>query len=243
MLANYNTDYVIVFICKGDIYMEVKKDLLEQGAILQRDKNTYAVAPHIPGGIILDFNVLRKIVDVAEKHGAQALKLTSAQRIAIVGIEENKIDAVWEDLGMDKGHAVGLCLRSVKICPATHFCKRAQQDAVTLGFELDKRYHGMTLPSKFKMGVSGCMNSCSESAVKDLGLIGTPKGYKILIGGNAGVKPRIADLLVENIPQEEVLDIVDKVVNYYKENGKNYERLGTMIERLGLETVKEAILA
>lgn len=223
--------------------MEVKKDLLEQGAILQRDKNTYAVAPHIPGGIILDFNVLRKIVDVAEKHGAQALKLTSAQRIAIVGIEENKIDAVWEDLGMDKGHAVGLCVRSVKICPATHFCKRAQQDAVTLGFELDKRYHGMTLPSKFKMGVSGCMNSCSESAVKDLGLIGTPKGYKILIGGNAGVKPRIADLLVENIPQEEVLDIVDKVVNYYKENGKNYERLGTMIERLGLETVKEAILA
>ena len=223
--------------------MEVKKDLLEQGAILQRDKNTYAVAPHIPGGIILDFNVLRKIVDVAEKHGAQALKLTSAQRIAIVGIEENKIDAVWEDLGMDKGHAVGLCVRSVKICPATHFCKRAQQDAVTLGFELDKRYHGMTLPSKFKMGVSGCLNSCSESAVKDLGLIGTPKGYKILIGGNAGVKPRIADLLVENIPQEEVLDIVDKVVNYYKENGKNYERLGTMIERLGLETVKEAILA
>ena len=186
---------------------------------------------------------MRKIVDVAEKHGAQALKLTSAQRIAIVGIEENKIDAVWEDLGMDKGHAVGLCVRSVKICPATHFCKRAQQDAVTLGFELDKRYHGMTLPSKFKMGVSGCMNSCSESAVKDLGLIGTPKGYKILIGGNAGVKPRIADLLVENIPQEEVLDIVDKVVNYYKENGKNYERLGTMIERLGLETVKEAILA
>lgn len=223
--------------------MEVKKDLLEQGAILQRDKNTYAVAPHIPGGIILDFNVLRKIVDVAEKHGAQALKLTSAQRIAIVGIEENKIDEVWEDLGMDKGHAVGLCVRSVKICPATHFCKRAQQDAVTLGLELDERYHGMTLPSKFKIGVSGCMNSCSESAVKDLGLIGTAKGYKIMIGGSAGVKPRIADLLVENVPQEEVLDIVDKVVTYYKENGKNYERLGSMVERVGLETIKEAVLA
>ncbi|WP_378957086.1 NAD(P)/FAD-dependent oxidoreductase [Pelosinus sp. sgz500959] len=223
--------------------MEVKKDLLEQGAILQRDKNTYAIAPHIPGGIILDFNILRKIVDVAEKHGAQALKLTSAQRIAIVGIEENKIDDVWEDLGMDKGHAVGLCVRSVKICPATHFCKRAQQDAVTLGFELDKRYHGMTLPSKFKIGVSGCMNSCSESAVKDLGLIGTVKGYKILIGGNAGIKPRIADLLVENVPQEDVLEIVDKVVTYYKENAKNYERLGTMIERLGLETIKQAVLA
>ena len=223
--------------------MEVKKDILEKGAILQRDKNSYAIAPHIPGGIILDFNVLRNIVDVAEKYGAQALKLTSAQRIAIVGIEEDKIDDAWEELGMDKGHAVGLCVRSVKICPATHFCKRAQQDAVTLGLEIDKRYHGMTLPSKFKIGVSGCMNACSESAVKDLGLIGTSKGYTIMIGGNAGIKPRLADVLIENVPQDEVLPLIDKVVNYYKENGKNYERLGTMIGRIGLDTIKQAVLA
>ncbi len=223
--------------------MQIKTDILEKGAIVQRDKKTYAIAPHIPGGIITDFNVLRKIVDVAEKHGAQALKLTSAQRIAIVGIEEDKIDDVWEDLSMDKGHAVGLCVRSIKICPATHFCKRAQQDAVSLGLELDKQYHGMELPSKFKIGISGCMNSCSESAIKDLGLIGTSKGYKILIGGNAGIKPRLADVLAENIPQEAVLDLVDKVVAYYKENGKKNERIGTMIERLGLETIKQHILA
>ena len=37
--------------------MEIKKDILEQGAILQRDKKTYAVAPHIPGGIITDSNL------------------------------------------------------------------------------------------------------------------------------------------------------------------------------------------
>jgi len=131
----------------------------------------------------------------------------------------------------------------VKICPATHFCKRAVQDAVTLGLELDKQYHGMMLPSKFKIGVSGCMNSCSESAVKDLGLIGTRKGYTVMIGGSAGLKPRLADVLIEDVPQEDVLSLVDKVVTYYKENGKSYERMGTMIQRLGLETVKQAILA
>jgi NAD(P)H-nitrite reductase large subunit len=223
--------------------VEVKKDILEKGAILQRDKSSYAIAPHIPGGIITDFNVLRNIIDVAEKYGAQALKLTSAQRIAIVGIEEDKIDIAWDELGMDKGHAVGLCVRSVKICPATHFCKRAQQDAVTLGLEIDKRYHGMQLPSKFKIGVSGCMNSCSESAVKDLGLIGTSKGYTIMVGGNAGIKPRLADVLAENVSQDDVLPLVDKVVSYYKENGKNYERIGTMVQRLGLEAMKQAVLA
>lgn len=222
--------------------MEIKKDILEKGAVIQRDKKTYAIAPHIPGGIIFDVNVLRKIADVAEKYGAQALKLTSAQRIAIVGIEEDKIDSAWKDLDMDKGHAVGLCVRSVKICPATHFCKRAQQDAVSIGLELDAKYHGMQLPSKFKMGISGCLNSCSESAVKDLGLIGTPKGFTVLIGGSAGVKARIADVLQEHVPVESVLALVDKVVLYYKANGKNYERMGNMIERLGIEKVKHDIL-
>lgn len=222
--------------------MEIKSDLPEKGAILQRDKKTYAVAPHIPGGIILDVNVLRKIADVAEKYGAQALKLTSAQRIAIVGIEEDKVDAVWEDLGMPKGAAIGLCVRSIKICPATHFCRMAQQDAVTLGLELDERYHGLNLPSKFKMAVSGCMNSCSEPAIKDLGLMGTPKGYTVLIGGNAGIKPRLGDVLLENVPQAEVLPLVEKIVAYYQSNAKSYERMGKMIDRIGLEKVKQDIL-
>lgn len=227
---------------KGRPIMEIKNDLPEKGAILQRDKQTYAIAPHIPGGIILDFSLLRKIADVAEKYGAQAIKLTSAQRIAIVGLAEDKIDKVWEELGLPKGAAIGLCVRSVKICPATHFCRMAQQDAVTLGLELDKRYHGMGLPSKFKIAVSGCMNSCSEPAIKDLGIMGTPKGYTVMIGGNAGVKARLADILAQNVAPEDVLALADKIVDYYRANANNYERFGRMIDRLGLEKVKQDIL-
>ena len=221
--------------------MQQKNDLPEKGAILQRDKQTYAIAPHIPGGIILDFNLLRKIADVAEKHGAQALKLTSAQRVAIVGIAEDKIDQVWAELDMPKGAATGLCVRSIKICPATHFCRLAQQDAVTLGLELDKRYHGMELPSKFKMAVSGCMNSCSEPAIKDIGVMGTPKGYTVMIGGNAGIKPRLGDVLVQNVAPEDILPLVDKIIAYYQANANKYERLGRMIDRLGLEKVRQDI--
>ena len=222
--------------------MEKKNDLPEKGAVLQRDQQTYAIAPHIPGGIVLDFNLLRKIADVAEKYGAQAIKLTSAQRIAIVGIAEDKIDKVWEELDMPKGAAIGLCVRSIKICPATHFCRLAQQDAVTLGLELDKRYHGMALPSKFKMAVSGCMNSCSEPGVKEVGIMGTPKGYTVMIGGTSGIKPRLADVLAQNVAPEDVLPLVDKIIAYYQANANNYERFGRMIDRLGLEKVKQDIL-
>ena len=107
-----------------------------------------------------------------------------AQRIAIVGIKEEDIDKVWEELGMDKGHAIGLCVRSIKICPATHFCKRAQQDGVTLGLALDERYHGMELPClSLKLQVSGCANACTEPVLKDIGIIGLPKGFTVLMGG------------------------------------------------------------
>jgi len=222
--------------------MDIKSDIPGKGAILQRDKQTYAIAPHIPGGIILDFDLLRKIADVAEKHGAQAIKLTSAQRVAIVGLPEDKIDQAWADLGMDKGAAIGLCVRSVKICPATHFCRMAQQDAVTLGLELDKLYHGVELPSKFKIGVSGCMNACSEPAIKDLGIMGMPKGYTIMIGGCAGGIPRLADVIAKDVPQEDVLPLVEKIIAYYRANANKYERFGRMIDRLGLEKVKQDLL-
>jgi NAD(P)H-nitrite reductase large subunit len=224
-----------------EIEMEYSKDMLEKGAILQRDKETFAIAPHIPGGLTNPAQ-LRKIADIAEKYNAKALKLTSAQRIAIVGVDPEKLDDIWADLDMTPGAALGLCVRSIKICPATAFCKRAQQDGVSVGLAIDKKYHGIPLPSKFKMGVSGCMNSCSESAIKDLGIVGTPKGFNILIGGNAGIKPRLADVLIEHVHPDQVMELVDKIINYYKNNAKPYERFGSMIVRLGLETVKAAIL-
>src|SRR5512137_1666900 len=219
----------------------MSNDILEKGAILQRDKETFAIAPHIPGGII-DPAGLRRIADVAEKYNAKALKITSAQRIAIVGIDAKDIDDAWKDLGMKAGAAIGLCVRSIKICPGTTFCKRGQQDSVGVGLKLDKAYHGMELPWKFKIGVSGCVNSCAEPAVKDVGLIGMSKGWKLLVGGSSGVRPRLGAVLAENISDEEVLSLVERIIHYYKDHAKK-QRLGEFIEEIGFEKFKQDLLS
>jgi len=216
------------------------KDLMEKGAILQRDKETYAIAPHIAGGII-DPAGLKKIAEVAEKYNAAALKITSAQRIAIVGLKPEDLDFAWADLGMKPGAAIGLCVRSVKICPGTTFCKRGLQDSVGVGLKLDELYHGMDMPSKFKMGVSGCPNSCAEPAVKDLGLMGTAKGWTVLVGGNAARKPRLGVVLAEALSDEEALALVDKVIKYYKANAEK-QRLGEFIEEIGFEKFQGEVL-
>ncbi|MDM7934368.1 MAG: NAD(P)/FAD-dependent oxidoreductase [Methanothrix sp.] len=219
----------------------MSKDILEKGAIVQRDKETYAVAPHVPGGII-DPAGLRRIADVAERYGAKALKITSAQRIAIVGIRPEDIDDVWRDLGMKPGAAIGLCVRSVKICPGTTFCKRGQQDSVSLGLRLDELYHGMQLPWKFKIGVSGCANSCAEPAVKDIGLIGTSKGWRLLVGGSSGIRPRIGHTLAENLSDEEALRLVDRIIGFYRDHAKK-QRLGEFIEEIGYERFRQEVLS
>lgn len=233
-------------VIKGSVNTQngghMKKDILEKGAILQRDRETYAIAPHIPGGIT-DTATLRKICDVADKYKVQAVKLTSAQRIALVGIKEEDLDNVWKDLDTKPGAAIGLCVRSVKICPGTTFCKRGVQDSVGLGLKIDAIYHAMELPNKMKMGVSGCMLSCSEVWVKDIGVMGTPKGWKILVGGNSGTRPRIAEVLAENIEtQEEVLSIIEKIINWYKGEPKKEQRLCRIVEQMGIDSFRQAVL-
>jgi len=214
----------------------------DKGVIIQRDKQTYAIAPHLPCGVVSP-DTLRKLADVADKYHVAALKVTSAARIALVGIQEDQVDAVWADLGLAPGAAIGLCVRSIKACPGTTFCKRGQQDSLGIGMLMDQKYHGMQLPGKLKIGVSGCPNDCAETCIKDVALIGTAKGWKVMVGGNGGARPRLAQELAKDVSTEEALAIVDKVIQYYKTHAdKKHRRIGVMVDEMGLDEFKKAVL-
>jgi NAD(P)H-nitrite reductase large subunit len=212
----------------------------EKGAILQRDKETYAIAPHIPCGLVTP-QLLRTIADVAEKYDAQAIKITGATRVAIVGLKEADIDAAWDDLQLEKGAAVGLCVRSIRACPGTTYCRLGKQDALGIGMQLDSHYHSLQLPGKFKMAVSGCHLSCSESWVRDIGLIGHKEGWQLVIGGNVGAEPRIAQKLVTGLDDTRILDAIEKTIRCYQEHAKKGERLGKTIGRIGLTPFRDAV--
>lgn len=212
----------------------------DKGVILQRDKRTYAVAPHLVCGMA-DPATLRVIADVAEKYKL-AIKVTGEQRIALIGIKPEDVDAVWAELGIPQGHVVGNTVRGVKVCPGTDFCKRAMQDSMSVGRVMDKRYHGMAMPGKMKLGVSGCVFQCSETNFKDIGLVGKPKGWTVLVGGNGGSRPRIGETLVENLPTEEALDLVDRLVRLFQSSSNPSERMGRFIDRLGgLSALREQL--
>jgi len=99
----------------------------------------------------------------------------------------------------------------------------------------------MQLPGKFKMAVSGCHLACSESWVRDIGLIGQKEGWQLVIGGNVGAEPRIAQELAKGLDDSQVLDAVEKTVRYYADHANKGERMGKMIERIGLAPFQQAL--
>jgi NAD(P)H-nitrite reductase large subunit len=220
----------------------MKADILvEKGAILQEDGETYAIAPHIPGGFI-EVALFRKLVDVAAGHKATALKITSGQRIAIIGIREEELDAVWRDLKMSIGYAIGLCVRMVKFCPGVTYCRHGRQDAMGLGMKLDRLYHGYKLPAKFKIGVAGCKHSCGAPSVKEIGLKGSPEGWSVTAGGNCGARPRFGDLIAEGLSDQEAEKYVANIIHFFEGcEWANKMRLGRIIDKMGVDEFRNAV--
>ena len=189
-----------------------------KGAIIQRDKKTYAVVPRTPMGLVTP-DILENIANVVRKYKIPVIKITSAQRMALVGMDPEVVDEVWRDLGMDVGPAVELCVHYVQACPGNTLCKLGVQDSLGLGGKLEEIFVGMHLPAKAKIGISGCPMNCGESYMRDFGAFGKKSGWTVIFGGNAGGKPRIGDVIAENLSSEEVVDLAKRCFEYYAANG------------------------
>lgn len=213
-----------------------------KGAILQRDKQTYAIVPRVPCGLLTK-EKLRNLATVVEKYDIPIVKLTSGHRIALVGMKAETINDIYADLGMDPGKATELCLHYVQACPGTEVCKFGIQDSLGFGIKLEGLLAGREMPAKLKVGVSGCPFSCAEGLVRDIGIMGKKKGWNVSFGGNSGQRARVGDILAEEISPEEVVTLINRCLDYYAEHGKKKERTARFIERVGIDTFKEAVLS
>ena len=213
-----------------------------KGAILQRDKKTFAIVPRTPVGLVTP-DTLEALARVGRKFDIPIMKITSGQRIALVGLEEHQVEEVWDDLKMDIGPAVGLCVHYVQACPGTEVCKFGVRDSLGLGLELEEMFVGKELPAKMKVGVSGCPMCCAESYVRDVGLVGKRDGWTMVVGGNASGKPRIADVLAEGLSRPEVVELVGRFLEYYRENAGKRARSSLLLKKVGVDAVKEALLS
>lgn len=199
-------------------------------------KRRFAITPHIPGGFTTP-QTLIKIAEVAQKYKG-VVKITSGQRIMITNLKEEDLDSIWKELGMEPAVKSQYSVKNVEMCPS-NYCKRRKQDSIGLGMKISKKYHGSPMPNRTKIGVSGCRNACGSVYSKDLGVIGDIDGYRITAGGSSGFYPRVADVIITGLNEEEALKQVDCIFEYYNTNAEIGEKMSDFIERIGLEKFKK----
>jgi nitrite reductase (NADH) large subunit len=210
-------------------------------ANIQRD-GTFSVVPQIKGGVTTPAQ-LRTIADVAEKYEVPMVKITGGQRIDLLGVRKEDLPAMWADLGMPSGHAYGKSFRTVKTCVGSDFCRFGLGDSTQLGIELEERFKGIEAPGKLKLGVVGCPRNCAEAYVKDVGVVAVGNGrWEVYVGGAAGATVRKGDLLATVSSPAEVLQLVGRFIQYYREQANWLERTYDFVPRVGLDRLKAVLL-
>lgn len=211
----------------------------------------------VPLGIgKISTKIQRVIADAADKFGSGEVALTTRLTYEIQGVKYENIEgliAYLAEFGLQTG-GTGPKVRPVVCCKGTT-CTFGLIDTYGLAEKVHERFyvgmHQDILPAKLKIGIGGCPNNCVKPNLNDIGIRGTvvpkeehPSGraYMIFLGGHWGKKGGAGVPLAKKLySEEETLDMIEKIINFYKENGQSGERLFKMIDRIGFDNVEKAL--
>lgn len=213
-----------------------------QGAVLQRDGKRYAVITRMPAGMVTPDD-LETIARTGREFRIPVLKITSGQRIILAGIDPDDVKKVVDRLGPLAKPETAPCVKFVQACLGTDMCRYGNQDSIGFAREADAVFRDQTFPAKIKIGVSGCPRCCGESHTRDIGVMGTNRGWTVFFGGNGGTRPRFGDRVARDLSGAEALDCVRRLAEYYRSHAKPHERTARFMERVGMETLEAEVLA
>jgi dissimilatory sulfite reductase (desulfoviridin) alpha/beta subunit len=117
---------------------------------------------------------LRKVAELAEQYGAGVVHVTTRQALEIPGVAEERFEQALKAVEA-AGLLSAVCgprIRPIVACPGTDTCPYGLQNTRTLAEALDQQWVGRDVPSKTKIAISGCPNSCTKPQANDLGLKG-----------------------------------------------------------------------
>lgn len=169
------------------------------GVHRQRDGRYYVGAAPVVGRISGD--LLLRLAHLVEEYDVAGVRFTAYQKLVVLGVEEDRVAALVEDL-----ERIGLSARpstwrrNTMACTGIEYCKLAIVDtknrAAALVDELERRFPGLDTP--ITVNVNGCPNACARTQVADIGLKGQivldedgrqVEGFQVHLGGGLGLDP------------------------------------------------------
>jgi len=190
---------------------------------------------------------LKKVADISDKYGRGLILFTTRQIPIIPFINLKDVDAVKKELKevyleLDR---CGPRVRNINVCYDEKICPDAVTNSLSLGEKLEKYFYDPIL-RKIKIGIAGCKKDCIISRVlNDISFIGIErnarKGYDAYLGGRLGLNPFVGIKMSMNLSEDECVRFVQNYFDFLKREGKKGERAADLINRFGVEKVKQKL--
>ena len=179
----------------------------------------------------IDTHALAEVIHNRFYIGMKGVALPHKFKIGVGGCPNSCMKPSLNDVGVEGCRAFsfdGELCRGCKTCLVAAACPSKAVSVV----------NGKAVTDADKCTKCGvCVGKCPFGAVPKE----APSMVRIYVGGTWGKKWRMGTLLSSLYTVEEVPDVIEKIMLWYKENGNPKERLGATVDRLGIESLEAAL--
>ncbi|MDE6219293.1 MAG: FAD-dependent oxidoreductase, partial [Lachnospiraceae bacterium] len=182
-------------------------------------------------GLIDTFSLSQKMHDLYFK-GYQDVALPHKFKIAVGGCPNNCVKPDLNDLGIIGQRVPEIDLskcRGCKVCQVEKGCP------IHVAQMADGRIH---IDSEACNHCGRCIGKCPFGAVNE-----SAAGYRIYVGGRWGKKVAQGHMLDRIFTsEEEVIDMAERAILFFRDEGRSGERFADTIDRLGFDYVQDKLL-
>ena len=181
---------------------------------------------------LIDTFALSEAIHKRFYEGWHDVKLPHKFKIAVGGCPNNCVKPDLNDLGIVGQRVPVIDLekcRGCKVCQIEKNCP----------IHVPKVVNGKVVVDDAQCNHCGrCLNKCPFKAFEEY-----IPGYKVYIGGRWGKKVARGKFLSKLLTSpEEVLDVIEKAITLFRDQGQQGERFADTVERLGFEEVEKQLL-
>jgi sulfite reductase (ferredoxin) len=189
----------------------------------------------------------RKLVEVLRPLVADEIRITANQGLMLKYVTKEALPALFNGLTEIGMAAAGFdSVADVTTCPGTDTCNLGISNSMTFAAVVEdliyKEYADLIYNRDIKIKVSGCMNSCGQHSMAQIGFHGSslkagakvlPSMQVMLGGGIVGDGVGRAGERVIKIPSKRATDVLRTLLNDYKTNSTDKENYHNYYDRQG----------
>ena len=191
------------------------------------------------------------VADLADRYSFGEARTTHEQNMVLADVEQTRLFELWgelRELGLATPN-IGL-LTDIICCPGGDFCSLANAKSIPIAEAIQRRFDD--LDYLFDLGpidlnISGCMNACGHHHIGNLGILGVDKKgeefYQVSMGGEAGRNASLGQILGPSFAQDDMADVIEKIINVYVEQRTDDEHFIDTFRRIGIAPFKERVYA